>query len=72
MGKQGLKYVLLCIGIYLLLSTIEIFVFKPLINLVTVSFINHVIIYNVFLLLINPFATYLIVNKFFKFGENDD
>lgn len=69
MGKQGLKYVPLCMVIYLALSAIEIFAFKPLINLITISFINHVIIYNVFLLLINPLATYLLANKIFKFEE---
>lgn len=69
MGKQGFKYVPLCMGIYLVLSAIEIFAFKPLINLITVSFISHVIIYNVFLLIINPLVTYLLVNKLFKFEE---
>lgn len=70
MGKQGLKYVPLCMGLYLALTAIEIFAFKPLINLITVSFINLVIIYNVFLLLINPIATYFIAEKICKFNIN--
>lgn len=66
MGKQGFKYVPLCIGIYLVLAAIEIFLFKPLINLVTTKFLYHVIIYNVFLLIANPIVTKLLVEKIFN------
>lgn len=71
MGKQTFKYILLCIGIYLCLSAIEIFLFKPLINLIDTRFIIHVIIYNVFLLVVNPIAVKLIIDKFFNFKSDE-
>lgn len=67
MGKQAFKYVPLCMGIYLVLAAIEIFLLKYLIDLITVKFIYHVIIYNVLLFIANPIATYFIVEKLFKF-----
>ena len=71
MGKQGFKYILLCIGIYLCMSAIEIFLFKPLINLIDTRFITHLIIYNVFLLLVNPIVVKLIIDKFFDFKSDE-
>lgn len=71
MGKQGFKYILLCIGIYLCISAIEIFLFKPLINLIDTRFITHLIIYNVFLLLVNPIVVKLIIDKFFDFKSDE-
>ena len=71
MGKQGFKYILLCIGIYLCMSAIEIFLLKPLINLIDTRFITHLIIYNVFLLLVNPIVVKLIIDKFFDFKSDE-
>ena len=71
MGKQALKYVPLCVGIYLCLSAIEIFLFKPLINLIDTRFTTHLIVYNVFLLIVNPIVTKLVVDKFFNFKSNE-
>ena len=71
MGKQALKYIPLCVGIYLCLSVIEIFLFKPLINLIDTRFTTHLIVYNVFLLIVNPIVTKLVVDKFFNFKSNE-
>lgn len=70
MGKYTFKYILMCMGIYLALSTIEIFAFKPLINLIDTRFTTHLIVYNVFLLIVNPIVTKLIVSKLFKMDES--
>lgn len=70
MGKQSFKYILLCIGIYLALSGIEILI-KPLIEMIDSSFWAIMIIYNVLLLIVNPIATYFIVNKCFKFKSDE-
>ena len=70
MGEQTFKYILLCIGIYGALSGIEILI-KPLIEMIDSSFWTIMIVYNVLLLVINPIATYFIVNKCFKF-ESDE
>lgn len=71
MGKQALKYVPLCMGVYLILAAIEIFLLKYLIDLITLKFLYRLIIYNALLLIINPIATYFIVEKIYKFKSND-
>ena len=65
MGKLAFKYILLCMGIYLGLSLIEVLL-KPLLNMIDDSFTTSLIVYNVFLLVVNPIATKLIVSKLFK------
>lgn len=67
MGKQTFKYIGFCLGIYLLLSAIEIFLFRPLVDFIGTSFWTYFVVYNVFLILLNPLLTKLIVNKFFVF-----
>ena len=71
MGKQALKYIPLCVCLYLCLSAIEIFLFKPLINLIDTRFTTHLIVYNVFLLIVNPIVTKLVVDKFFNFKSSE-
>lgn len=71
MGKQTIKYIGLCMLIFLVLSVIEIFLLRPLIDFIGTDFWTHFIVYNVFLLLINPFATKYAINKFFDFKSED-
>lgn len=66
MIKQSLKYILLCMGFYLLLAAIEVFAFKPLISLATTKFVAYVIIYNVIFIIIDPILVKLIVDKLFN------
>lgn len=70
MGKQTLKYICTCIGIYLLLFVIEIFVLKNLIDFIGSDFKTYLIIYNVFLFAINPIVSWMIVKKL-DFHSND-
>lgn len=65
MGKYAFKYILLCMAIYLGLSLVEVLL-KPLLNMIDDSFTTSLIVYNVFLLIVNPVATKLIVTKLFK------
>jgi len=68
MGKQTFKYILLCMGFYLVLAALQIFVVKPIINyFFDPGFWNYMIIYNVLLLLVNPIIVYLIIKRFFNF-----
>ena len=67
MGKDSFKYVLICMGIYLGFAIVEIFLIKLLIDLITTNFIAHMLIYNVLLLVVNPLAVKLIVDKCFDF-----
>ena len=71
MGKQTFKYILMCMAIYLGLSGLEILL-KPLINLIDDKITTSLIVYNVFLLIINPIATKLIISKIFKFEANSE
>lgn len=70
MGKQAFKYIFLCIVIYGALSLIGILI-KPLIEMIDSSYWTIMITYNVLLLVINPIATYFIVNKCFKFDSGE-
>ena len=70
MGKQTFKYILLCTAIYGVLSLIEILI-KPLIEMIDNGYWTIMIVYNVLLLIINPIATYFIVNKCFKFETGE-
>jgi len=68
MGKQTFKYILLCMGFYLVLAALQIFAVKPIINyFFDPGFWNYMIIYNVLLLLVNPIIVYLIIKRFFNF-----
>ena len=67
MGKQSFKYIGLCMGIYLCLSAIEIFLCKPLVDFIGTGFWTHMLVYSCLLLIANPIATYFIIKRFFKF-----
>lgn len=66
MIKQTFKYIGLCVGLFMLLALIEIFLLRLLINLITTNFNAHVIIYNVLFLIINPIIIKLVIDKFFN------
>lgn len=67
MGKQGFSYTLLCIGLCLGLSIIEIFVFKPLIEFVGEDIWKLMIVYNVLFIVVNPIIVKIIIDKFFHY-----
>lgn len=69
MGKYTLKYIGLCMGIYLALSGIEIFLLRPLIDFIGTEFVTHLIVYNVLLLIVNPLVVYIVAGKLIKFND---
>ena len=64
MNKTMLKYMLLCMCIFLSLSVIEIFLLKPLFDFITTNYWGHFIIYLILLLIVNPLLTKTISDKF--------
>lgn len=69
--RNNFVYFGLCLGIYLSLAVIEIFIFEALINMITTHFFYKVIIYSVIFLLINPFLTKFLTDKY-KFSIKSD
>lgn len=53
-------------AVYLLLTAIEIFLFKPLVDFISMNFWGHFIVYTILLLLINPLITKIICDYFEK------
>lgn len=61
--SEGLKYTLLCTGIYLLLCLIEVFVMRPLIDFIDDGFLTYFVVYNIFFILLNPILTYFVYER---------
>lgn len=70
MGKQTFKYIFTCVGIYLLLFLLEIFLLRPLVEFVGDSFKILVISYNLFLFILNPLVLWFIIKKI-NYKSND-
>ena len=64
MGKDTLKYIALCMLVYLGMTSVEFFVLDPLIDFVLKGFFNHLYVYLFLVLVINPLLTKKIVNSF--------
>ena len=60
------KYTLLCMGIYLSLVTVEIFLLSPLADFFGSSYRSHLIFYLILLLLIDPVITRILSEKIRK------
>lgn len=63
MGKQAFKYILVCMGIYLGISAIEIFLLESLVDFISTKFWIHFIVYIILLLVVNPILTRIISDK---------
>ena len=61
--KDGLKYMLECMTVFLLTSCLEIFIFRPLVDLIGEDFRTQLIVYSICILIINPVVTYFTVEK---------
>lgn len=64
MKKKLFRYFLICIASYLLLAFIEIFLLRPLVDMITMNFWGRFAIYCVLLLLIDPLIMRYIANHF--------
>ncbi|MBR4421823.1 MAG: hypothetical protein IKS69_04750 [Erysipelotrichaceae bacterium] len=54
MDKKTIPYILLCTGLYLIVSAIEFFPLKPLIDFLGTGYKIHLIVYLILLLIVNP------------------
>lgn len=63
MGKQMFKYVLVCMGTYMSMAAVEIFLLKPLVDFFGTDFWTHLLVYAILLLVVNPVITKIITNK---------
>ena len=64
MGKDTLRYIALCMAVYLFLFLLELFPLNPLCDFIGFGFWTHFIIYIVLLLIINPLLTRFISSRF--------
>lgn len=64
MTKRAFRYLFLCMGIYLALAAIEIFLLRPLVDMISTKFWWQLLIYSVLLLLVDPFVTAFIADRF--------
>ena len=71
MNGDGLKYTAVCIGIYLLLAMAVFFPLAPLVDFISFDFRAHLIFYVVFLLIIDPVATWFLADRF-RFREKKE
>ena len=62
MDKKAFKYIGLCMGVYLGMTIIEALICNLVLGLITDTYWIYLIVYGVILLIINPIATYLIVD----------
>ena len=60
---EGLKYMFLCLLLYLTLGLIEIYGLRPLLDTVTESFFLQTVIYAALMLIVNPILTYVISER---------
>ena len=72
MGKKTFPYILLCTGLYLILSAIEIFLLKPLVDFLGTGYRIHLVVNLILLLIVNPFLVRFLsdLSKLAKISTN--
>ena len=63
MGKNTFRYILFCMGTFLLLTLIEIFLMKPLFDFISDTFWGSLWIYTAVILIVNPLIVRLLSNR---------
>ena len=64
MKKKMARYFLICLVTYLSLAAAEIFLLRPVVDMVTMNFWGRFAIYCMLLLIVDPFATKMIADHF--------
>ena len=72
MKMNLLRYFFLCMLIYLSLSAIEIFLLKPVIDMITSRFWWQLVIYGILLLIVNPLVTRITGDHFDLANKEDE
>lgn len=67
MFKEKLQYFVLCLFIYLMLDIVDALIFSMFIDLISMMIYVRCLIYGCLYLLINPFITKIIIDKFIFF-----
>jgi len=62
MHKSFISYLGLYMAIFLALSTIEVFLLKPLVDFIGTSFWTHIVVYSLMFIIVNPILCKLIGN----------
>ena len=62
MKKKIFRYFMICTVSYLCLAVIEIFLLRPLVDMIAMNFWGRLGIYCVLLLIVDPFATRFIAD----------
>ena len=60
MGKKTFVYVVSVVSILLLLALIEVFLFRPLIDMIGFDYMTHLFVYLMLFVIINPVITKII------------
>ena len=64
MKRKMFRYLLICMAAYLLLAAVEIFLLRPLVDMITMNFWVRLAIYCILLLIANPLLTRVIADRF--------
>ena len=64
MGKDALRYMAICAGIYLALAIFGFLVLRPLVDFFPASVWTPVIFYGVLLVIVDPLLTRIISDRF--------
>ena len=59
---DGLKYMFKCMTSFLILTALEIFLFRPLVDLIGTDFWTRFYVYSVLIVFINPLLTYVLID----------
>ena len=71
MGKDAVRYVAVCIGIYLSLALIAFFPLAPLSDFISFDYRVHLLLAALFLLIIDPVLTWFLADRF-RFKEEQE
>ena len=63
MGKKTFVYVVSVVSILLLLALIEVFLFRPLIDMIGFDYMTHLFVYLMLFVIINPVITKIITDN---------
>ena len=63
MFKKIALYIIICVCIYLLLFTIDVYILKPVVDYFGEELLNYILVYNTFLFVINPIITKILADK---------
>ena len=64
MGKKTLIYILFVLSTLLLLALIEVFVLKPLVDMIGFDYWSHLTVYLILFVIVNPIIAKIITDQF--------